>query len=283
MKRQAPIFVTKSSGLQVEFDQGKLRHSLQKSKASASAIEIILTEIEHLLYDGISTKEIYKKAFQLLKRKNNDSAARYKLKNALLELGPTGFPFEKYVGELFRFKGYEVEVGKKIQGACVQHEVDVVAEKNGKITLVECKFHSDPNRSSDVKVPLYIYSRFADILDGWNKNTHENKDFFTGKIYTNTRFTSDAIQYAKCKGMDLVGWDYPEKGSLKERIDISGLYPITCLTKLTMDEKQRLLDSDIVLIKSLCLREDLLRKIGITNDKRIHQILREASEICNQN
>lgn len=283
MKRQAAIFVTKSSGLQVEFDRSKLRLSLQKSKATTEAIEIILKEIDQLLYDGISTKEIYKKAFQLLKRKQNDSAARYKLKNALLELGPTGFPFEKYIGELFRFQGYEVEIGKKIQGACVPHEVDVVAKKNGVTTVVECKFHSDPNRSSDIKVPLYIYSRFADILEGWDKNDNTNMDFFTGKIYTNTRFTSDAIQYATCKGMELVGWDYPAKGSLKERIDISGLYPITCLTKLTMDEKQRLLDSDIVLVKSLYQREDLLRKIGITNDKRIHQILREAAEICNQN
>ena len=282
MKRQAPIFVTKSSGLKVAFDREKLRNSLEKSNASTLDIEIILTEIDRLLYDGISTKEIYKKAFQLLKRKQNDFAARYKLKNALLELGPSGFPFEKYIGELFRFKGYDVEVGKKLQGACVQHEVDVVAKKNDTITLIECKFHSDPNRSSDVKVPLYIYSRFADILDGWDKKKHQTQGFVSGKIYTNTRFTSDAIQFAKCKGIDAIGWDYPAKGSLKEQIDLAGLYPITCLTKLTLSEKQQLLDSDIVLVKSLCQRGDLLRKIGINSDKRIHQILREASEICNQ-
>ena len=113
------IIITKSTGDQVPFDEGKLRFSLQRSKADAYVIEDIITEIKNQLYPTIKTKEIYKRAFDLLKKYSRPTAARYKLKKAIMELGPSGFPFEQFVGALLRHDGYFVNVGVMVQGNCV--------------------------------------------------------------------------------------------------------------------------------------------------------------------
>lgn len=276
-----PFKVMKSSGDLVDFDLSKLRLSLEKSKASKEVIADILNVIIDEYYDGITTGEIYGKAFSMLRKKESHTAGRYKLKKAINELGPTGFPFEKYVAELFRFRGYSIEVGKIISGECVFHELDVIATKKTEQILVECKFHSDPNRFSDVKVPLYIHSRFDDIKNEFLKSPEAKTMTQTGYIYTNTRFTADAIQYATCKGMNLVSWDFPRDGSLRQQIDISGLYPITCMTQLTLAEKKRLLEMDVVLTKDLCSSPELLHKIGIKTTKRYNAIQKEANALCN--
>jgi hypothetical protein len=274
------IIITKSSGDLVDFDEKKLRFSLQRSKADTLVIEDIISEIKNQLYPNIKTKEIYKKAFELLKKYSRPTAARYKLKKAIMELGPTGFPFEQFVGALFRKDGYIVNVGVMVQGKCVTHEVDVIAEKNEEIIMVECKFKIDQNAQNNVKVPLYIHARFNDIADHWNNQSFNKSPITKGWIVTNTRFTTDALQYGNCSGLTLIGWDYPKKGSLKDRIDKSGLHPITCLTSITIQEKKKLLDLDTVLAIDLCKNEHLLVEIGITNSSKQQLIIAEAKALC---
>jgi hypothetical protein len=96
-------------------------------------------------------------------------------------------------------------------------------------------------------------------------------------VVTNTRFTEDAIQYGKCSGLVLIGWDYPQQGSLSDRINLAGLHPITCLTTLTKPEKLKLIDKMVVLCKGLCDKPKLLNEIGIA-ETRIKGILKEAKE-----
>ncbi len=283
-KNYAPVessTVIKSSGMQVDFELNKLKNSLEKSKASKEVIADILNTIVAEYYDGISTNEIYQKAFAMLRSKERHAAGRYKLKKAIAELGPTGFPFEKYVGELFRTQGYLVKVSQIVPGECVYHEMDVVATNQSEKIMVECKFHSDPNRNSDVKTTLYIYSRFEDIKANYETTEEGKRLKFAGYIYTNTRFTKDAVQYATCKSMNLVSWDFPQQGSLRQLIDVAGLYPITCLTSLTDHEKKKLLEMEVVLTKDLCSSSSLLHKIGIRTSKRYQAILDEASALCN--
>jgi Holliday junction resolvase len=273
--------VIKSSGLPVNFDLEKLRLSLEKSKASKEVIADILNAIIDMYYDGISTKEIYKKAFSMLRHKERHAAGRYKLKKAIIEMGPTGYPFEKYVAELFRVKGYKVDVGQILPGRCVFHEMDVVAMKPNEKVLVECKYHSDPNRFSDVKIPLYIRSRFEDIDQEYQLNDRSKTQPLVGYIYTNTRFTKDATQYALCQSMNLVSWDFPKDNSLRLQIDESRLYPLTCLTTLTIAEKTKLLEMEVVLVRDICASSQVLHKIGIRNSKRFNDILNEANALCN--
>lgn len=273
------IKITKRSGEQELFDPGKLRRSLTRSGAKTAVIDYIISSVTDLLYDGISTKEIYKMAFAMLRKEKRPMAARFKLKEAVRELGPSGFPFERFVGAMLRSQGYSVKIGQSIQGHCVQHEVDVVAETEDHHFAVECKFHSDAGRRCDVKVPLYIDSRFRDIRKNWEKLPGHSTKFHQGWVVTNTRFTTDAIDYGVCAGMHLVSWDFPQSGSLREMIETSGLHPVTCLTTLKKAEKSAILDAGIVLCKELCERPQLLQEMGLSL-RRQSKVLEEARELC---
>lgn len=279
MKNQ-PVIV-KASGARVLFEEDKLRRSLKKSGADGRIINAIVDSVYSHLYEGISTKEIYKMAYTLLRDKHKASfAARYKLKNAIMELGPSGYPFEKYVSEILKHQGYAVEVSVILQGRCVTHEIDVVASRDHSLNFIECKYHNNRGTLSDVKIPLYINSRFEDVKYV-QQQLPENKDKkLSGWVVTNTHFSEDAIQYGKCCGLELIGWDYPSGKSLKDLIDVTGLHPITCLTTLTKNEKAELLDTKIVLCREIADKPELLRALGI-NKTRLGKISTEAKQLCN--
>lgn len=271
------IRVTKGNGDKVLFDREKLKQALSFSGAGAEEQEKIVTMVEKRIYDGISTKRIYQMAFDLLKKDSYKIAGRYRLKNAIMEMGPTGFPFEVFVGKIFETMGYEVETGVIVQGKCVQHEVDVIARKPGEMIMVECKFHMDSSSKSGVQVPLYIQSRYLDVKAAWEEQY--GKDLrYRGGVVTNTRFSEDALQYAACAGLVLISWDYPSDTGLKYWIDKTGLQPVTSLISLTKKDKQFLLGKGIVLCSQLEGNKELLKEMGIS-DFQIRKILNEAANL----
>ena len=275
------IDIIKSSGEKVKFSFEKLKRSLIGVGASEATVNIILKTVENELYQGISTKEIYNRAFAMLKRKKSYLASKYKLKKAIYELGPTGFPFERFIGAILKYSGYTVKIGEVLQGKCVTHEVDVVANKNNETILVECKFHNDASLNCNVKVPLYINSRYNDLKLHWKTSNKNNHNLGQGWVVTNTRFTEDAIQYGRCVNLYLLSWDYPKNDGLKERIERLGLYPITVSTLLTKREKEFLLSRDVVLCRELIGDAFYLDHLGISEIRK-KKILNEISQICNQ-
>ncbi len=276
---QLSLEITKANGEKSVFDPKKLFISLTRSGADETQALEIANTITSELYPGISTKKIYRKAFALLKEQSRFLAARYNLKTAIMILGPSGYPFERFIGELLKHQGFQVEVSKIVAGKCVNHEVDVIAEKDNHHFMIECKYHNQPGTVCDVKIPLYIQSRFLDVAAQWKTLPgHENK-FHQGWVVTNTRFTLDAIQYANCAALKLLGWDYPAKGSLKDLIDSLGLYPITTLTSLTLTEKKALLEMQLVLCHELRKNEKALSQIGI-KATRIKTVLEECLNLC---
>jgi hypothetical protein len=275
------IYVTKMSGEKALFDEEKLRKSLKRSKAEDDVINRVIEKVKTELKDSISTREIYRMAFSFLRKNSSHSASRYKLKQSILELGPTGFPFENYVSELLKYKNYHTEVGNIVDGHCVSHEIDIIAQRENRHILLECKFHSDQRRLCDVKVPLYIHSRFKDVEEELKKKISHNDTVFIGGLVTNTRFSSDALKYGLCMGMYLVSWDYPAGKGLKSLIDQSGLHPLTSLLTLSRYEKQQLLDKRIILCKDLIGKEQTLKEIQISAT-RIEKIISEVEHLCNR-
>lgn len=270
------FLITKKSGEQVPFEESKLRSSLERAGADKATANIVIKELMLYVNNGMSTHKVYKKAYSILSKISNRTAGRYRLKTAIMELGPTGFPFEKLVGKIIENIGFEALTGQIIQGKCVSHEVDVLAENKDKIIVVECKFHHEGNRKSDVKVPLYIKSRFNDIYDQFLIEDRIKGREFEGWVVTNTRFTQDAEQYGKCSGLKLVAWDYPRDNSLKNMIDSSGLHPLTSLKNLNRKEKESILNQGIVLCNELS--ENILLKSNIPKNK-IKRILFEAKNL----
>jgi len=281
MKKYSNALIRKSSGDIVPFYTDRLKRSLLKSGASEEQAEKIISQIQQNLYEGISTKEIYQHAYLLLKGTAKPLAAKYKLKRAIIELGPTGFPFEKYVAAIFHKQGYAVQTGVIVEGHCVKHEIDIIAKQNNKQLIIECKFHNSLGIVCDVKIPLYINSRFKDVQENLlMRSGHDNMEYEPW-VVTNTRFSSDAVQYGICAGLNLLGWDYPVNNSLNKQIDQLALYPLTCLTSLSKNEKQILLNNQIVLCKEIFENESILQQAGISKE-RINSIIAEARQLCKE-
>ena len=279
---EEPTFdVLKTSGEKVKFSIEKLRSSLKHSGADEKLIQQIVDTVRDELYQGISTKEIYNRAFALLKKSKSVFASKYKLKKAIYELGPTGFPFEKFVAAILDYSGYKTEVGKIMPGLCVSHEIDVFAEKNGNVSIIECKFHGEEGRNCNVKVPLYIHSRYQDVKQLWDKRKDKSKKMDRGGVVTNTRFTEDALKYGHCIGLNLLSWDYPKDNGLKDRIDRLSLYPITVSNLLTKREKEFLLGRDVVLCRQLIKDKFFLDHLGISETRK-ENILKEVGILCGQ-
>ena len=273
------IEIIKSSGEKVKFSLEKLRTSLKRTGANNTIVNQILDKVRDELYQGISTKEIYNRAFALLKKNKSHLASKYKLKKAIYELGPTGFPFERFVSAILNYSGYKTEVGRILQGQCVSHEIDIIALKNKEAAVIECKFHGEQGLKCNVKIPLYINSRYQDVKTNWDKGLNMETTLIQGWVVTNTRFTQDALQYGNCIGLYLLSWDYPKNNGLKDRIDRLGLYPITVSTLLTNREKQFLLSRDVVLCRELIQDNFYLDHLGVS-EKRKDRILNEISQLC---
>lgn len=279
MKKKKDILITKASGDKVPFIEEKLSRSLSRAGADEMQIQEIIKEVSGQLYEGISTKKLYHLAFSKLKEKSKHLAARYHLKHGIMELGPSGYAFERYIGEILKYQGYSVEVGVIVKGKCVNHEIDVIALTNHHHFMIECKYHNQRGIICDVKIPLYINSRFKDVEAEWKKLPGHDKLIHQGWVVTNTKFSTDAIQYANCSGLKLLGWDYPAKGSLKDIIDDLGLYPVTCLTTLSKAEKIKLLNSKIVLCTEICHNPQLLYDVGM-NEAKVKRVLDEGQMLC---
>jgi len=274
------IYIKKYSGELEPFSYDKLRMSLQKSGADNKTIEYIIKILIPELYDGITTKEIYKKAYRLLKKHNHINASKYSLKKAILDLGPTGYPFEKLIASLLTSKGYKTQVGVLLQGASVTHEIDVLAERDGNVFTIECKFHTNSKTVSNIIIPLYINSRFLDVQKKWNANPNKTTFLKQGWIVTNTRFTEDAINYGNSAGLVLLSWNYPKDNGISKKIDQYGLYPITTLTSLTKKEKTILIEEDIILIQDILVATNKLKQLRFSAPK-IEKVYSEAQELCN--
>lgn len=274
------ILIKKASGEEEAFSSDKLERSLIKAGAKKEIVLKIVADIENWIYPGVSSKKIYSRAFSMLRHDKTTSSLRYRLKQAILELGPTGYPFEILIGKLFQHMGFKTEVGIVVEGRCVSHEMDVIATNNIVQHLVECKYHKDQGKQVSVQVPLYVRSRVDDIISK-RQGMLEYQDFsFTGWVVTNTRFSSDSVQFGTCSGLKLLAWNFPEGNGLKENIEKFKIYPITVLRNLTIKDKQYLLSIGIVTCSQLSENSDSLIDLKLSEAK-YKLLMKELNDICN--
>ena len=272
------VLIVKAGGVTEAFSREKLLGSLSRAGADPQIAEKIASHIDSEVRDGMSTHDIYSHAFYLLHRQQKPLALKYSLRRSLMDLGPSGFPFEKFIGEIWKKKGFHVEVDKVVRGYCTEHEVDVIAWNENKLVMTEAKFHNQLGVKSDLKVALYVKARYED-LQKMTFNYGKERKLDEGWLVTNTKFTSSAIEYAQCQGLRMVGWNYPAKGNLQDMIEDSGLHPLTCLTTLNVIEKRNLMDKGLVLCNDLESQVSSLEQIGIHRD-RIGPIIEESKMLC---
>lgn len=270
--------IRKYSGELVEYDVDKLRNSLSKSGASPQAVELIVEAIQPRMFDGIHTKEVYRMAFNYLKRQAHSFAARYSLKRALRDLGPEGYFFEQWAARIFEHLGYSTVTGQRLKGAAVSHEIDVVGLKEGGLMIAECKFRNTTEARISVTTPMYFLSRFKDLEGRSFSYFDQVAPVTAGWLVTNAYLTSDAIAFSEYYGVKVLSWDYPQGKNIKNRVDDTGLYPLTCLTSITTAEKRILLSAGCILVKDLLFNKEALASLQLS-PSRERNVREEAQEL----
>jgi len=264
--------VIKANGESEDFSEKKLIDSIHRAGIPENLQQEVIEHVKTNLYENIPTHEIYYHLEEYLgQTKSPYYKNKYSLKRALMDLGPTGFPFEAYIAEVLKKEGFETIVGEILMGKCVTHEVDIIAQNANEKIMVECKFHNRPGSRSDVQVALYTKARFDDLK--------EKHGFTKVMLVTNTKITVDALAYSDCENVKILSWEHPEGESLREKVEKYKLYPITSLSFLSMPQKQELLAKNIVLVKSICENPEVINQISIPINKR-DEILDEAKRVC---
>ena len=271
------IAITKADGSSEYFKIEKLRRSLRRAGATPEEVNDVVNKIQGELYDGITTQEIYRRAFSLLREKELPVAARYSLRRALFGIGPSGFPFELLLARLFTAEGYQVKTGIVINGHCAEHEIDIAAFNSTHSFVGEAKFHARPGIKTDLQVAMYSYARLLDLRD--NRICQESicdiKEFW---LVTNTKFTSAVERYSECVGLTLLSWDYPRHNNLHDRLQRHRLYPISVLQNLTPSQITILLEREIITCQDLLKSPHILRHLHLPERKQ-QSLLAEAEAI----
>lgn len=280
------LIVTKAAGEQEVFSESKLRTSMRESGAPRKLIDEIIYKIKHDARPGLSTSEIHRRALQSLKAHNRTYAARYNLKKGIMNLGPDGYPFEKYFAALLEHQGFAVSTNVIVQGNCITHEVDIIAEKHEENihAIIEAKFHSHPGRKTGAKDALYTYARFLDIKAGWEAARSRGAKPRNAKLQcwlvTNTEMTIDAKKYCDCNGIKVIAWSHPNKTeSLQGLVHHAGLYPITALTSLNDKQKKSLLRKGAVMCKDVVGNGKVIARAGV-GQRQQKEVLAEAENLC---
>lgn len=259
------VNIKKSNGEIQKYNPHKLRRSLMNSGADRKTAMAILGKVNGIIYNGMSTKELFRFAFKELRKAEPYTSLKYDLRNAIMRLGPKGFAFEKLVEAIMKKKGYETQRNQNISGRHITHEIDIVAKKGKEVLMVEAKYHNKPWIYTNVQTGLYVYARFLDVRES----------FTSPMIVTNTKFSHQVKSYSKGVGIRLMGWKYPKDDSLEKNIEEFGVYPITMLRCITHSEAETLVNKNVVII------QNLIRKTPNELAQLLNVPLNKAEKILN--
>ncbi|PJE81507.1 restriction endonuclease [Candidatus Pacearchaeota archaeon CG10_big_fil_rev_8_21_14_0_10_32_42] len=262
--------VIKSSGVIERFDKKKIYKTIRDAGGSKKLAKEAVNEIRRKFNKNISTRDILLFLIKYLEREPGVSQ-RYDLKRAIMSLGPSGFPFEKFFARVLEHYGFKTTVGNKLKGKSVYQEVDIIAV-NKKKWMIECKYHNESGVITKLHVALYTHARFLDL---------KSYNFDAAWLVTNTKCSIEAIKYAKGVGLKVTSWKYPNEDNLEKLIEKKGLYPMTILKSISNEVLNKMYDSGFIIAKDLLdyTEYDLSRRIGV--DKKIAaKIIEEVKAVC---
>jgi len=271
------VYVINSQGEQEPFSFRKVLKSARRAGASPNLAFEIASTIEKEVYPGIRTSEIFKRVKELLTKQDLRAGLRFNLKEGIRKLGPSGFPFEKYVAEIFLEMGFDVLLNQRLKGKCARYEIDFLAQKDKMIYVGECKYRVHPGERIDLKIALTNWARFLDLKQGEYLKSFKGYQIRT-IIVTNAKFTYQLIKYAKCVGeMDLLGWKYPKPKGLEYIIESHKLYPITILPSFRPSFLEAFGNQHLMLVGDvLSISEEKLSQRTRISQKRLSPLIKEA-------
>ncbi|KKQ74129.1 MAG: ATP-cone domain protein [Candidatus Woesebacteria bacterium GW2011_GWB1_38_5b] len=97
------VNVIKADGTRESYNRNKVLDSIKRAGIPESLNKLLIDEIERDLYEDVTTYKIYKHIEDFLGKSDEKYLkGRYSLKQSIMQLGPTGYPFETYVAEVLK-------------------------------------------------------------------------------------------------------------------------------------------------------------------------------------
>lgn len=270
--------IKKGTGEAVPFDPNKIKKSIKRAGGGRDVQDRILAIVEKQLRPGITTEEIYETVHEELRKLEPTTGARYRLRTALGRLGPAGYNFERYVAAILTAYGYKTELPFELQGACVSHEVDVIAEKDGRRMFIEAKFRNQFDDVVDIKDTMATWSRYLDLVEGARLGLCPHFD--EAWIVTNARFTSHSLKFGHCKNMVMIGWNHPKERTFAKMVDLQTLYPLTILDDVTDEEVKIFSEKKLMLCREIA-HSDVKALATMTGlkQKRLKEIMTQCQSV----
>jgi hypothetical protein len=276
------LSVNKADGSKQLFDKEKIVRTCVRMGAPREVAEAVAGKIEKRAHDGIKSKQILNMIFRHLARYNEAVKNHIDLRRALALMRPKP-DFEQFVQILLREHGYEVTPNLIVRGKCVEHEIDAIAEKDGKTYAVEVKHHFNHHALTGLDVSRIARAIFEDITEGFKLGLNSiNLDKAT--VICNTKYSDHAKRYGECRGIEQIGWNYPAQHGLEDMIENKKLYPITYLKTLDTTLRRKLAGEGIILLRQLVSYEpEALSARLRTSRDRIDVLIEKAKVILSYN
>ena len=258
--------VKKADGSLQLFDREKVIRTCLRMGASIQDANRIAEQVEKRLYDGISTAKILQMVFQHMRGHKPSIGNLFDLRKGL-SLMTSKPEFEVFVQAILARNGFEVQPNKLLKGKCVEHEVDAVAKKNGFAYFVEAKHHSNYHTPTGLDESRIARAVLEDVTEAFALGK-SNLKIDGAMIVTNTRYSDQAIQYGRCRGILQIGWSSPANHGLQNMIEGRNLFPLSCLKSLRMDARVKLAYHGIVLFEQITKEgeTELSRRTGLPRD-----------------
>jgi len=276
MSKNLKNYIVNIQGEKEPFSFKKVYRSARRVGAPKNLAKEIASKIEREKYPGMTTKKIFRLVKGELKAREPQAALKFNLKRGMRRLGPTGFMFEKFIGNILEKYGFDVHLNQYVPGAFGNYEIDFLAKKHNLMYIGECKYRKERAGKVHLDTALANYARFLDIKNGGFFKKIKNLKL-KSYLITNAKLTNQAIKYSEGVGVELLGWNYPKGRGLEYIIDDKKLYPITILSSLNNYL------ANIFAREKLMLVEDLLtidikkfaKKHNI-NIRKLESLLKEA-------
>ena len=274
------VEIVKSTGEKQSFSWHKVYRSVKRVGGPSNLATQIADKLQEEVQPGWTTLRISRRVRALLKQRKPSSAIKFNLFWAMTQLGPTGFPFQKYIARVFEAQGFKVVVEKWAQGKCVRHAVDFIADNGRTVYIGECKYHNTRGIKTNIDSVLHYFARFSDIQNGSSfTQARREKKIIKTMLITNTQFTTKAIKYARCVGQELWGWNYPHRQGLETIIDARKVYPITILPSFRGGRLMQVFsEKGLTLARDVLDKESYLKKMNLS-PKLLSSLQREAHQL----
>lgn len=260
------VLVKKADGSMQQFNKDKVVRTCLRMGANRQVAYEIANKVERRLYEGISTAKILQMVFQFMRKPKPFVGNIFDLRKGL-SLMSSKPEFEVFVQALLARSGFEVSPNQLLIGACVEHEVDGIARKDGVTYFVEAKHHSRYHTPTGLDESRIARAVLEDVVEGFALGKSDLK-IDRAMIVTNTRYSDEAIRYGVCRNILQIGWSSPIDYGLQSMIKGVNLFPLSCLKGLSVDARLKLAMSGVVLFEQIIEGDtkSLANKTGLSSE-----------------